>query len=239
MVQSAGNKLPFAVAQIGHAFRNEIKPANGIIRCREFQLAEIQHFYDPKISPKMSISAKTVLPVLTADNQLAGRGVSAVPLVDLVRSGVVSELVGYYLAKTFSFLVEIGIDQSKIRFREHLDHELAHYAISCWDLECLASFGWVECGGFAQRGAYDLRCHSNASSIPLHADRQLDEVKKVRNFCAKINSKKVPKQRRKLIKGVKMALEAMEQNELERIQIELNAGSGVTIEGLELNSGLW
>jgi len=28
-------------------YRNEIAPRSGLIRCREFDMAEIEHFYDP------------------------------------------------------------------------------------------------------------------------------------------------------------------------------------------------
>lgn len=41
-------KLPFAAAQIGNSFRNEISPRSGLIRVREFTMAEIEHFCDPK-----------------------------------------------------------------------------------------------------------------------------------------------------------------------------------------------
>lgn len=40
-------KLPFAAAQVGPAFRNEILPRLGLIRAREFLMAEIEHFVDP------------------------------------------------------------------------------------------------------------------------------------------------------------------------------------------------
>jgi glycyl-tRNA synthetase len=36
-----GGRLPFAAAQIGLGFRNEIAPRNGLVRVREFQMAEI------------------------------------------------------------------------------------------------------------------------------------------------------------------------------------------------------
>ena len=39
-------RLPFAASQIGNAFRNEISPRSGLIRVREFTMAEIEHFYD-------------------------------------------------------------------------------------------------------------------------------------------------------------------------------------------------
>lgn len=40
-------KLPFGVAQIGKAFRNEITPGNFIFRTREFEQMEIEYFFDP------------------------------------------------------------------------------------------------------------------------------------------------------------------------------------------------
>ena len=40
-------KLPFAGANIGLGFRNEIAPRNQLLRVREFEMGEIEHFYDP------------------------------------------------------------------------------------------------------------------------------------------------------------------------------------------------
>ena len=37
-------RVPFAAAQIGLGFRNEIAPKNGLLRVREFTMAEIEHF---------------------------------------------------------------------------------------------------------------------------------------------------------------------------------------------------
>ena len=42
-----GGKLPFAAAQIGQSFRNEISPKAGLLRVREFTQAEIEHFCNP------------------------------------------------------------------------------------------------------------------------------------------------------------------------------------------------
>jgi glycyl-tRNA synthetase len=41
-------KLPFGMAQIGKAFRNEIAPRDFIFRVREFEQMEIEYFVDPK-----------------------------------------------------------------------------------------------------------------------------------------------------------------------------------------------
>ena len=40
-------KIPFGIAQIGKAFRNEITPGNFIFRTREFEQMEIEYFCHP------------------------------------------------------------------------------------------------------------------------------------------------------------------------------------------------
>lgn len=45
---SMRKKLPFGIAQIGKAFRNEITPGNFIFRLREFEQMEIEYFVHPK-----------------------------------------------------------------------------------------------------------------------------------------------------------------------------------------------
>jgi glycyl-tRNA synthetase len=41
-------QMPFASASIGKSFRNEISPRSGLLRVREFLMAEIEHFVDPE-----------------------------------------------------------------------------------------------------------------------------------------------------------------------------------------------
>lgn len=45
-------KLPFGIAQIGKAFRNEITPGNFIFRSREFEQMELEFFVEPKEDEK-------------------------------------------------------------------------------------------------------------------------------------------------------------------------------------------
>ncbi len=45
-------KLPFGIAQIGKAFRNEITPGNFTFRTREFEQMEMQYFVNPKDADK-------------------------------------------------------------------------------------------------------------------------------------------------------------------------------------------
>lgn len=45
--EASRQKLPFGIAQIGKAFRNEITPGNFIFRMREFEQMEMQYFVKP------------------------------------------------------------------------------------------------------------------------------------------------------------------------------------------------
>jgi len=45
-------KVPFGIAQVGKAFRNEISPGNFIFRMREFEQMEMQFFIHPKEDEK-------------------------------------------------------------------------------------------------------------------------------------------------------------------------------------------
>jgi glycyl-tRNA synthetase len=47
VLQSMRRKLPFGIAQIGKAFRNEITPGNFIFRVRELEQMEIEYFVNP------------------------------------------------------------------------------------------------------------------------------------------------------------------------------------------------
>ena len=47
VLQSSRQKIPFGIAQVGKAFRNEITPGNFIFRTREFEQMEMQFFVKP------------------------------------------------------------------------------------------------------------------------------------------------------------------------------------------------
>ncbi len=53
IIDSFHPKLPFGLAQIGKAFRNEIAPRDFVFRSREFEQMEIEYFVDPRDSKKV------------------------------------------------------------------------------------------------------------------------------------------------------------------------------------------
>jgi len=52
VLQTSRQVLPFGIAQIGKAFRNEITPGNFIFRTREFEQMEIEYFIKPPKNEK-------------------------------------------------------------------------------------------------------------------------------------------------------------------------------------------
>lgn len=80
------------------------------------------------------------------------------------------------MGRSFEFLTQAGVDTTRLRFRQHMKNEMAHYASDCWDAEIETSFGWIECIGHADRSAYDLNAHMKDAKVSLLASRRIDPV---------------------------------------------------------------
>jgi glycyl-tRNA synthetase len=173
------SKMPFASASIGKSFRNEISPKSGLLRVREFLMAEIEHFVDPmeKSHPRFTeVSDSVSLRFLPRDIQESGKTTLITKTVgEAVNEGMVdNQTLGYFLARIYLFLIELGVDPQKLRFRQHMPNEMAHYAADCWDAELYTSYGWIECVGCADRSAYDLTVHSKKTGQELIVRENLE-----------------------------------------------------------------
>ncbi|XP_055919834.1 glycine--tRNA ligase [Eupeodes corollae] len=218
-------KLPFAAAQIGNAFRNEISPRSGLIRVREFTMAEIEHFCDPsqKDHPKFVNVKDTKMTLYSACNQMDGKSATQLTIGEAVSSGLVAnETLGYYLARIHQFLTSIGINDQCLRFRQHMANEMAHYACDCWDAECLTSYGWIECVGCADRSAYDLKQHMGATGVRLVAEKRLPEPKEVQVTEIATNKQVLGKTFKKDAKSITEALANLSIDEIEDVEKNLN-----------------
>ena len=82
--------MPFAAAQIGNSFRNEISPRSGLIRVREFTMAEIEHFCDPadKSHPKFDTVRDVKVLLYSACNQMDGKAAEMTTIGQAVDSGI-------------------------------------------------------------------------------------------------------------------------------------------------------
>jgi len=117
-------KVPFGIAQIGKAFRNEITTSNFIFRTREFSQMEMQYFVKP---------------------------------------GETSKWINHWKEQRWNYYLSLGIKEENLRWYEHPQEKLAHYAKEAWDIEYQFPFGWGELEGVHDRGDFDLKAHQEAS----------------------------------------------------------------------------
>ncbi|RAH83913.1 glycyl-tRNA synthetase [Aspergillus japonicus CBS 114.51] len=226
--------MPFASASIGKSFRNEISPRAGLLRVREFLMAEIEHFVDPEGGKKHARFAEVKdveLSLLNRDVQLSGRTqTEKMTIGKAVESGLVdNETLGYFLARIQLFLLKLGVDPSKLRFRQHMANEMAHYAADCWDAELQTSYGWIECVGCADRSAYDLTVHKNKTGAPLVVREPRAEPLKIEEWQIDLDKKKFGPRFKKDGKTVEAAIEALSQNMREKLSLDLTQNGKIEV----------
>lgn len=61
------------------------------------------------------------------------------------------------------WLLDLGMQEDRMRMREHEASELSHYSKGTTDIEYLFPFGWGELWGIADRTDYDLKQHAEHS----------------------------------------------------------------------------
>ena len=218
--------MPFASACIGKSFRNEISPRSGLLRVREFLMAEIEHYVDPEGGKKhrrFHEVKHVTIGLLDRKVQLSGRTeVTHMTIGEAVASGTVdSETLGYFVARIYKFLVRIGVDPKKMRFRQHMANEMAHYAADCWDAEILTSYGWIECVGCADRSAYDLTVHSKKTGAPLCVREARSEPLHFDEWQVDLDMKKFGPKFKKDRKTVEAAVDALTQETREKLSLDL------------------
>ncbi|KAG7171869.1 Glycine--tRNA ligase-like [Homarus americanus] len=323
-------KLPFACAQVGNAYRNEISPRSGLLRVREFTMAEIEHFCDPddKSHNKFSQVAGVEVTLYSACAQMDGESAKRTTIGEAVRGlglpslgllstpmevgaldfflsdrsyilghlptqadvtvrealnqsppphfthasrwyrhvesfghnerlnfpgerrsleqltggrqkGLVAnETLGYFMARIQQYLLKIGVNPKKLRFRQHLSNEMAHYACDCWDAECLTSYGWIECVGCADRSAYDLTQHTKGSSVKMCVERLLKEPQMVDSVVAVTDKGAIGKAFKKDAKAVQEALASLSSEESEKMDKALSENGEYELNGYKLSRAM-
>ena len=167
---NARMKLPFGIAQIGKAFRNEIAPRDFLFRTREFEQMEIEYFIKPeqKCLYKLSDSEKNKILVYSSEMQTKNKKAQKMKIRDAYKNKIIkTDWHAYWLEQEFLWFVNLGANPENFRIRQHMDDERAHYASDCWDLEYRFPFGWKELEGIANRGDFDLRQHEKHSKKDL------------------------------------------------------------------------
>ncbi|ERF73085.1 Glycine--tRNA ligase 1 [Endocarpon pusillum Z07020] len=234
--------MPFASASVGKSFRNEISPRSGLLRVREFLMAEIEHFVDPesgKRHPRFAQVKDTKMTLLNRNVQLEGSTkAEELTIGEAVASKLVdNETLGYFLARIQMFLLRLGVDYSKLRFRQHMANEMAHYAADCWDAELRTSLGWIECVGCADRSAYDLTVHRNKTGASLFVRETRAEPLKIEEYQVDIDKKRFGPKFKKDAKAVEQAVEALSQELREKMSLELEKEGRITLDVPAVGNG--
>lgn len=159
MYKHNGYTLPFGLAQVGKSYRNEISNSS-FTRLRSFTQAEVEYFVNPQSKTVPIYDNSLSVPLLDQDRQEKNLDVIIMTIKEATDKNIISNhYIAMFISKLYEFALFLGIDADKIRFRQHMKDEMAHYAKECWDLEVKIDSQWLECAGLAYRGDYDLKAH--------------------------------------------------------------------------------
>ena len=176
----AREKLPFGVIQIGHALRNEISPRQGLIRLREFTIADLEFFFDPE-EPDCcllkDVENETLRLYLAPERLKCSEKTIEVTVKDAVAQKLIqSEWQAFFMAMAKKLLTEIGVPPENQRFIEKTQWEKAHYATQSFDQEVYVDrWGWIEVSGHAYRTDYDLSSHMKTSGADLRVYKEYEK----------------------------------------------------------------
>jgi glycyl-tRNA synthetase len=185
VLETSRQRVPFGIAQVGKAFRNEVTPRNYTFRSREFEQMELEFF----IKPDEAIEA------------IAG-GVARAADLDLQTSHLEPQCNWgwevwhkYWVEQRIRFYEGIGLPRKDFVEYWQKPEELAHYARACVDILYKFPFSkrdahgelmGEELEGIAARSDFDLSQHERFSGKTMGvfdedlrtAWGKLDEAKK-------------------------------------------------------------
>jgi glycyl-tRNA synthetase len=163
VLDSSRVKVPFGIAQVGKAFRNEVTPRNFTFRSREFEQMELEFFIKPD---------EVVEAVTGSVNTTTGEAHPGEPQPNWGWS----LWHHYWVAERVRFYEGIGLSQQTLGFHRQTAEELAHYARACTDILFKFPFGKLdekgelkgeELEGIAARSDFDLSQHERFSGKPM------------------------------------------------------------------------
>jgi glycyl-tRNA synthetase len=190
LYEMASEKLPFGALQIGHALRNEISPRQGLIRLREFTIADLEFFFDPE-EPDChllkEVENETLRMLLAEDRLKESERTIEVTVKEALKKGhIKAEWQAAFMALAKRLLTGLGVPAEKQRFIEKLPWERAHYSLQSFDQEiCVDRWGWVEVSGHAYRTDYDLRCHGESSCVEMFVFKEYEKPIEKEQIVAK------------------------------------------------------
>ncbi len=183
VLETSRQKVPFGIAQVGKAFRNEVTPRNFTFRSREFEQMELEFFIKPdevveaicgKVAPAAeAIAGNIEHPTSNAEHRTGTPQPS--PLNSQPNWGW-EAWHKYWVEERVRFYEGIGLIVSTLGFHRQKAEELAHYARACTDILFKFPFSkkdengnvtGEELEGIAARSDFDLSQHARFSGKPM------------------------------------------------------------------------
>jgi len=163
VLETSRQKVPFGIAQVGKAFRNEVTPRNYTFRSREFEQMELEFFIKPdEVIEAIHGSVATVPPTGHPGEPQPNWGWQA--------------WHQYWVEERVKFYEGIGLSRQTLGFHIQTPEELAHYARATTDILFKFPFSkrdekgelkGEELEGIAARSDFDLSQHQRFSGKPM------------------------------------------------------------------------
>ena len=163
VLETSRQRVPFGIAQVGKAFRNEVTPRNFTFRSREFEQMELEFFIKPdEVIEAIHGTVATVPATGHPGEPQPNWGWQA--------------WHQYWVEERVRFYEGIGLSRATLGFHIQTKEELAHYARACVDILFKFPFskkdenGNVkgdELEGIAARSDFDLSQHQRFSGKPM------------------------------------------------------------------------
>jgi glycyl-tRNA synthetase len=183
VLETSRQKIPFGIAQMGKAFRNEVTPRNFTFRSREFEQMELEFFIRPDEAVE-AIAGRVAAP---SETPREGTRPTDVPSAGEPQANWGWEAWHkYWVEERIRFYESIGLPRATLEEYWQKPEELAHYARATVDILYKFPFGTQELEGIAARSDFDLSQHERFSGKPMGvfddelraAWARLDETKK-------------------------------------------------------------
>ena len=177
VLETSRQKVPFGIAQMGKAFRNEVTPRNYTFRSREFEQMELEFFIKPDeaveaISGRVASVAEAFGVPPSGGSEPAKAGTPNEPQPNWGWEAWHK----YWVEERVRFYEGIGLSRDTLGFHVQTPEELAHYARATTDILFKFPFSkrdergelkGEELEGIAARSDFDLSQHERFSGKPM------------------------------------------------------------------------
>jgi len=211
VLETSRQKVPFGIAQVGKAFRNEVTPRNYTFRSREFEQMELEYFIKPDevveaICGRVATAAEAIAaniehPTSNAEHRTGNPQPST---LNPQPNWGWEAWHKYWVEERIKFYEGIGLPRTTLAEYWQKPEELAHYARACVDILFKFPFGTQELEGIAARSDFDLSQHERFSGKPMGV---FDE--ELRTAWAKLPKEKSDELRRRYYENRKKYLVKM------------------------------